>query len=151
MYIIGNPQTSCYVPIWAKVLAILKANESIGQTLPLRYPRHLETAIKVSNPDDFVRLAPEGGCNKKCNLRLSCGHSCINKCHSELLHNAVICLEPCPRSKSGCDHPCPRPCGEECEKVCRVKVPDVTLMCGYVRARLECYKTRDLTAVRCEK
>ena len=136
--------------MWAEVLAILKANENIGQTLPLRCPRHPETGIEVSTPDDFLRLAPEG-CNKKCSLRLSCGHSCINKCHSEPLHNAVICLEPCPRSKVGCDHPCPRPCGEECEQMCHVKVPNVTLLCGHIRARLECYKARDLKVVRCEK
>ena len=151
MYIIGNPQTSCHVPMWAEVLAILKANENIGQNLPLRCPRHPETAIKVSTPDDFLRLAPEGGCSKKCSLRLSCGHSCVNKCHSEPLHNAVICLEPCPRSKAGCDHPRPRPCGEECEQVCHVKVPNVTLLCGHIRARLECYKARDLKVVCCEK
>ena len=89
--------------MWAEVLAILKANENIGQTLLLRCPRRPEAAIEVSTPDDFLRLAPYGGYNKKCSLRLSCGHSCINKYHSEPLHNAVICLQPCPRSKAGCD------------------------------------------------
>ena len=91
------------------------------------------------------------GSRKKCSLRLSCGHSCTSKCHSESLHNAVICLEPCPRSKAGCDYLYPQPCGEECEQVCYVKVPNVTLLCGHVRTRLESYKARDLKVVRCEK
>ena len=151
MYIIGNSQTSRYVPIWAEVLAILKADENIGQSLPLRCTRHPDTTIEVSTPDDFSLLAPEGGCNKKCNLRLSCGHSCINKCHSEPLHNAVICLEPCRKPRPGCDHPCPRPCGQECEQQCQVKLTNITLLCGHVRARLECHKAQDLSKVRCEK
>lgn len=41
-------------------MAILKANENIGQTLPLRCPRHPDNAIEVSTQDDFLRLAPEG-------------------------------------------------------------------------------------------
>lgn len=149
MYIVGNAQTSRHVPMWAEVLSILRANNNIGRALPLRCPRHPETVIEVSTADDFSRLALEGGCNKKCNLRLSCGHSCINKCHSEPLHNAVICLEPCPKSKPGCDHSCPRPCGQECEQMCHVKLTNVLLLCGHVRARLECYKAQGLSTVRC--
>ncbi|KAI9781350.1 MAG: hypothetical protein M1816_002396 [Peltula sp. TS41687] len=151
MYIIGNAQTSRHVPMWAEVLSILEANNNIGRTLPLRCPRHPEVEIKVSAPDDFSVFAPEGGCTKKCNLRLSCGHSCVNKCHSEPLHDAVICLEPCQRSKPGCDHPCSQPCGQECEKTCQFKMANVRLLCGHVRANLECYKTQNLSKIRCER
>lgn len=132
-------------------MSILKRNNNIGQTLPLRCSRHRETVIEVSTPDDFSRFAPEGGCNKKCKIRLPCGHSCINKCHSEPLHNAVICLKPCSRSKSGCDHSCPRPCGQECDQVCHAKVTNVTLLCGHVKAHLECYKAQNLSTVCCKR
>ena len=151
MYIIGNAQTSRHVPMWAKVLSILKLNQNIGSSLPLRCSRHPETVMEVSTPDDFTKFAPEGGCNEKCNLRLSCGHSCVNRCHSDSLHSAVLCLEPCRKSKIGCDHPCPLPCGQPCEKMCNFKLANVALLCGHVRSHLECYKSQDLSKVRCDK
>ncbi|TVY42873.1 NFX1-type zinc finger-containing protein [Lachnellula subtilissima] len=59
MYIIGNSDTARPVPMWAEVLSILDNSHGIGPTLELCCPRHKETPIKVSEPDDFVRLAPE--------------------------------------------------------------------------------------------
>jgi len=99
MYIIGNAQTASSVPMWANVISILERDRKIGQNLALCCPRHKETLIEVSTPDDFTLLSPEGGCNRKCTLRLQCGHACINKCHAESLHNAVRCLERCQRIK----------------------------------------------------
>ncbi|KFY34168.1 hypothetical protein V494_06994 [Pseudogymnoascus sp. VKM F-4513 (FW-928)] len=61
MYIIGNSNTSKPVPMWAEVLSILERSNNIGRSLALCCPRHKETAIEVSVPDDFSRLAPEGG------------------------------------------------------------------------------------------
>jgi hypothetical protein len=108
MYIIGNSDTSRPVPIWAKVLSILERSNNIGLRLALCCPRHKETPIEVLVPDDFARLAPKGGCAKRCSSRLLCRHSCPNMCHSTSLHNAVRCLERCPRTKKGCEHECPR-------------------------------------------
>ncbi|TGO63802.1 hypothetical protein BELL_1063g00010 [Botrytis elliptica] len=85
MFIIGNSDTSRPVPMWAKVLSILERSNNIGPKLALCCPRHIETSIEVSVPDDFARLAPEGGCAKRCSSRLlyicraalACGHNCI--------------------------------------------------------------------------
>ncbi|TEY28370.1 hypothetical protein BOTCAL_1025g00010 [Botryotinia calthae] len=85
MFIIGNSNTSRPVPMWAKVLSILERSSNIGPKLALCCPRHKETPIEVSVPDDFARLAPEGGCAKRCSSRLlsicgaalTCGHNCI--------------------------------------------------------------------------
>ncbi|KAI4093451.1 MAG: hypothetical protein LQ344_002864 [Seirophora lacunosa] len=88
MYIIGNAHTARPVPMWEKVLTTLERDGNIGQSLALCCPRHKETPMEVSKPDDFSVFSPEGGCNRKCTSRLSCGHACINKCHSEALHNA---------------------------------------------------------------
>jgi hypothetical protein len=115
MYIIGNSDTSRPVPMWAEVLSILKRSNDIGPSLALYCPRHKETFIEVSVPDDFARLAPEGGYAKKCSSRLLCEHSCPNMCHSTSLHNAVRCLERCLRTKKDYEHKCPRPCGDLCE------------------------------------
>lgn len=45
------------------------------------------TEIQVSQPDDFARLSPEGGCQLACDCRLvNCGHRCQARCHSESMH-----------------------------------------------------------------
>jgi hypothetical protein len=74
MFIIGD--ASCYrgQPMWARVIDILEEEDNIGPALPLLCPRHPGNPIMVCVPDDFVRLSPQGGCDRKCADRLSCGH-----------------------------------------------------------------------------
>ena len=136
MYIIGNKHTARPIPMWDKVITVLEKDGNPGQTLALCCPRHKETPIEVSKPDDFSIFSPEGGCNRNCISRLSCGHACINKCHSEPLHNSVRCLERCQRIKKGCDHACPKVCGDSCDSKCQIQVPNITLTCGHVQAWL---------------
>lgn len=150
MYIIGNSNTSRPVPMWAGVLSILERSNNIGPTLALCCPRHRETPIEVSVPDDFARLAPEGGCAKRCSSRLPCGHSCPNMCHSTSLHNAVRCLERCPRTKDGCEHECPRPCGDVCESKCQVALFNITLPCGHIAKQLKCHEAQKPEEARCQ-
>lgn len=151
MYITGNAATSGHVQMWADVLGLLKADNNFGSQLHLKCPRHPDTPILVSKPDDFVVLSPEGGCNLKCDRRLPCGHACINKCHSTALHNAVLCLEDCPRSLKGCDHGCPNRCGDPCTSKCQVIVEcDVTLDCGHHRSRLPCWQSQNPSLVVCQ-
>jgi hypothetical protein len=150
MYIIGNSDTSRPVPMWAEVLSILERSNNIGTSLALCCPRHKETPIEVSAPDDFARLAPEGGCAKRCSSRLLCGHSCPNMCHSTSLHSAVRCLERCPRTKNGCEHECPRPCGDLCEPKCQVVLFNIPLPCGHVAGQLRCHEAQIPEEVRCQ-
>ncbi|KAF1994313.1 P-loop containing nucleoside triphosphate hydrolase protein [Amniculicola lignicola CBS 123094] len=149
MYIIGNSDTSRPVPMWAKVLTILERSHKIGPSLALCCARHKETPIEVSMPDDFARLAPEGGCSKRCSSRLRCGHSCPNMCHSGSLHNAVRCLERCPRTKNGCEHACPRPCGDQCELQCQVVLFNIPLPCGHIATHLKCHEAQAPEKARC--
>ena len=153
MYIIGNSQTYSGVKMWKNVLQLLQAGGNAGPSLELQCARHSETIMNVSGPDDFLRFAPEGGCTEMCAHRLPCGHKCITKCHSEALHNAVVCLEPCTRSKKGCDHPCPKPCGEPCEKKCMVELDNlkVTLSCGHSVNNLPCWQAQDKSTVVCKE
>ncbi|KGO77908.1 Zinc finger, CCCH-type [Penicillium italicum] len=76
MYIIGNSETSIHVPMWAQVVKILKQDKNIGKSLELQCPRHPDTPIAVSTPEDFPKFSPEGGCNLRCVNRLGCGHAC---------------------------------------------------------------------------
>lgn len=151
MYIIGNSETSIHVPMWAQVVKILKRNQNIGKALELQCPRHPDTPIAVSTPEDFPKFSPEGGCSLRCVNRLGCGHACAQKCHSDLLHNAVFCLERCPRPFSGCNHPCPKRCGDPCPEKCMVNVyqKNRTLPCGHLMPNLPCWQDQNISTVRC--
>lgn len=149
MYIVGNSQTASSVQMWADVVDILKENGNLGRNLALCCPRHTETPIEVHTPDDFVMFSPEGGYDLRCVSRLLCGHACINQCHSELLHNAVRCLERCRRPKSNCTHPCPRPCGDPCDPKCLHPINNVQLPCGHTHETLECFKAQAPETVSC--
>ncbi|KAF2713860.1 P-loop containing nucleoside triphosphate hydrolase protein [Pleomassaria siparia CBS 279.74] len=151
MYIIGNSRTSGGVPMWANVINILKEDDNIGTSLALCCPRHPWTPIKVSAPDDFQRFSPEGGCDLRCDRPLYCGHVCVLKCHSDLRHDNVQCLEPCGRSKRGCDHPCRKHCGDKCDQRCEEILQDVNLVlsCGHVIKDLKCWEHQAKHPIKC--
>ncbi|KAL9598762.1 MAG: hypothetical protein Q9219_004259 [cf. Caloplaca sp. 3 TL-2023] len=65
MYIFGSAFTARVVPMWAQVVEILENDGNLGPTLALCCPRHPNTPIEVSKPDDFSMWSPEGGCNQK--------------------------------------------------------------------------------------
>lgn len=150
MYIIGNTNTARPVPMWDKVVTILENHGNVGQNLELCCPRHKETPIRVSKPDDFSIFSPEGGCQIKCTSQLRCGHACPNSCHSEPLHNAVRCLRRCQRTKKGCDHACPKPCGDPCDPKCLTPIRDVALPCGHVQKSLACHQAQDPKTFKCQ-
>ena len=150
MYVIGNAHTARCIPMWDQVITILENDGNLGRTLGLCCPRHKETSIEVSEPDDFSILSPEGGCDRKCISRLRCGHACINKCHSEPLHDAVRCLERCQRVKKGCDHACPKVCGDLCDSKCQTQMSNIALPCGHVCKKLACHLAQTPEAVQCQ-
>lgn len=153
MYLIGNANTYRHVSMWAKVLDILEKNGNVGKELELQCPRHPNTPLLVSKADDFLRVAPEGGCILPCDRRLSCGHSCINRCHHENLHNAVKCLESCPRPKRGCQHPCRLVCGDPCEPRCNEYLRDlnIILACGHKISSAYCWQAQDPSTIICKQ
>ncbi|KAI1370891.1 hypothetical protein F4677DRAFT_339626 [Hypoxylon crocopeplum] len=153
MYLIGNANTYRHVDMWAKVLEILGRDGNIGKELELQCTRHPETPLLVSKADDFLRVAPEGGCILPCDRRLPCGHSCVNRCHHEVLHNAVKCLEPCPRPKKGCLHPCRLVCGDPCKPKCdeRLEGLNITLQCGHTVSSAFCWQAQNPSVIVCKE
>lgn len=151
MYIIGNSATSSHVTMWAQVIDILQRDGNFGTSLELQCPRHPDNPIAVSEADHFVQYSPEGGCDQRCVNRLKCGHACRQKCHSAILHDAVYCQEPCPKAMKGCDHSCPKLCGDTCPTKCTVNVyqADRRLSCGHLAVNLPCRKAQDLSLVTC--
>lgn len=151
MYLIGNTDTYTNVSMWQKVLDMLRASESVGNSLDLCCPRHKDTVIQVAKPDDFPRFSPEGGCRVACSWRLiDCGHMCLARCHSEAMHRVFSCPQPCQRHHQLCGHPCQKQtCGEDCGK-CLVKLKDVQLPCGHLKSDISCYQTQALASIRCD-
>ncbi|KAK0755515.1 hypothetical protein N5P37_011917, partial [Trichoderma harzianum] len=152
MYIIGNSDTYYNVPMWQEVIDMLTTNGRLGTSLELQCDRHPDTPIRVSQPDHFTLFSPESGCNLPCDKRLHCGHSCTGRCHSDILHNVVFCHEPCPRPQKGCDHACPRRCGDVCPPRCSVQINniDLVLPCGHRLSSATCWETQNPASVRCK-
>ncbi|KAH6677816.1 hypothetical protein F5X68DRAFT_245533 [Plectosphaerella plurivora] len=152
MYLVGNASTFATVPMWADVLRLLQADGNFGTELQLQCPRHQSTDICVQTPEDFLIKAPDGGCTLRCERRLGCGHACTGPCHADTLHQAVKCLEPCARFKDGCDHTCPRVCGEPCEDRCNRMVDGlkIVLGCGHEVSSAPCWQAQDPSKMRCK-
>ncbi|KAJ4367471.1 hypothetical protein N0V83_007054 [Neocucurbitaria cava] len=151
MYLIGNTETYASVSMWRKVIDMIRASDSVGESLGLCCPKHPEKIIEVQQPDDFIQLSPEGGCQEACTERLiDCGHQCQARCHSTAMHNVFRCEKPCQRRHHHCDHPCQKAtCGEDCGK-CMIKINNVQLPCGHMKDDVLCYKTLDIASIKCE-
>ena len=150
LYLIGNTDTYLNQTMWASVHGMLQATDSVGKALSLCCPRHIDTEIQVSQPDDFARLSPEGGCQLACDRRLaSCGHRCQARCHSESMHQVFSCPQPCRRLHSPCKHDCQKQtCGEDCGQ-CLISVDSVQLPCGHLKDSVHCYLTQDIGKTKC--
>jgi hypothetical protein len=153
MYIFGNMKTTENVPMWHDVMEIFRRDENTGNALELCCPRHQDTPMFVKSPSDFVRLSPEAGCDLLCEKQLQCGHACVAKCHSDMLHEAVFCMKPCTKLKKGCQHLCPKPCGDKCDPRCTVPIKslNIKLVCGHVKTTLACYEHQDPSLVVCKQ
>ncbi|KAK3317593.1 hypothetical protein B0T19DRAFT_294577 [Cercophora scortea] len=149
MYLIGNTSTYLHVDMWRDVHQQLTEMDAVGEAIALCCPRHPDTRIDCSKPQDFEQQSPEGGCNLPCDKRLEpCGHRCQTKCHSDVLHAAFACPQPCPRIRTTCNHQCPRLCSESCGN-CQVLVNDVQLPCDHVKDRVPCHMTRTPSLIQC--
>lgn len=151
LYLIGNTDTYLSQNMWASVHGMLQATESVGKALELCCPRHIDTKIVVSQPDDFARLSPEGGCQLACDRRLAnCGHRCQARCHSESMHQVFSCPQPCRRLHDPCKHNCQKQtCGENCGP-CLISIDNVLLPCGHSKDRVSCHLTQDIGKIECK-
>jgi hypothetical protein len=69
MYIIGNSQCIGTDNIWFRIMSTLKALECLGP-LPLACQNHPKNIALISEPADFVKKAPKGGCHEPCRWKL---------------------------------------------------------------------------------
>ncbi len=146
-YCIGNfKMLRENVPIWEQIVSDVEQSGCVGEALPLHCNSHPDTKFCAQSPEDFVKNAPHGGCNRDCEFRLPCGHTCAQKCHiTDPAHTDYLCKKPCVH-KCPEGHPCPRPCHKECMP-CKVKVNRQMPECGHLQL-MDCHKRPEM--VNCE-
>ena len=148
-YCIGNfDLLSKHSEMWSKIVADLKASDSIGNALPLVCETHKDE-VAAETAEDFSDKVPNGGCQRRCEVRLRCGHACKLLCHpGDPKHEKYVCGEPCGRNIEGCTHTCPNRCSEPCEMQCKVLVEKALPICGHI-TQVECFT--DLNRIPCKQ
>ncbi|XP_017480047.1 PREDICTED: NFX1-type zinc finger-containing protein 1-like isoform X1 [Rhagoletis zephyria] len=139
MYIMGNIHNlEMKNTIWPKIKKVLDEENAIGNALELRCEVHHDQITLIRDVNDFLKC-PEGGCLKKCELALACGHTCTSVCHIlDREHLEYRCKESCIKS-CPYDHPCPLKCWEDCQP-CKVMVKR-ELKCGHI-VDMQCFADR---------
>ncbi|KAI1765658.1 P-loop containing nucleoside triphosphate hydrolase protein [Hypoxylon sp. FL1150] len=119
-YIFGNMINLAHASnaswlMWGRVQQVLEKQGRYGgdSRLPITCQNHHKTTW-MSHPEDWTNC--HGGCDKKCEGKLSCGHACGRQCHW-VKHEKLICREACERILP-CSHRCQRVCGEKCVCSC---------------------------------
>ncbi|THY95297.1 hypothetical protein D6C92_04467 [Aureobasidium pullulans] len=115
MFIIGNSATTQHIPMWIEVLQLLQMNGNFGDALELACPRHIADDMRVTEPDDFIRLAPDGGSL------------------SSLRRADLLIIVPSQRCPSIDGAPCPgeKFCQECCSEEVKSRVVDLIMMSTY--------------------
>ncbi|GFS40184.1 NFX1-type zinc finger-containing protein 1 [Nephila pilipes] len=116
--------------LWKNIIHTLEQNNAVGASLQLLCQNHPGVSSVVENDADFDSV-PEGGCSRKCEYRLLCGHVCALMCHPyDPKHEEIRCLKPCTKSCSE-GHLCKKKCYKDCGP-CTVLVPKTIEPCGHV-------------------
>ncbi|XP_054286638.1 NFX1-type zinc finger-containing protein 1-like [Macrosteles quadrilineatus] len=115
LYIIGN--MDCLAEnsqIWPQVRDRLMEHNAIGESLSVYCENHRETKSLVKDGAMFQQM-PQGGCSRKCEVNLGCGHKCKYHCHprDQEHRGRYMCPAPCERTCK-LQHPCRKPCGKDC-------------------------------------
>lgn len=146
MFILGNAATlersAAGKAVWGTILAMLGDNVMRG--LPSVCQLHPEDEpVLLKSCDDFAMIRPNGGCNRPCRFRLSCGHVCPQMCHpmdQSHRYAQTVCCEPCRRCPPNCPrgHQCTKRCKDDCGS-CLVRVGPTALSCGHEAENPFCY------------
>ncbi|KAM0718692.1 hypothetical protein Q7P37_005763 [Cladosporium fusiforme] len=119
-YLFGNGMLLYKSKTWEKVIKIIAGNKQkaarptiqpcrLAESLPVRCVKH-NRLTEIKDASDWEGIS--GGCSKKCNDFLPCGHLCPLTCHP-FNHSGVLCHQQCDRVLD-CGHKCKALCGEAC-------------------------------------
>lgn len=144
LYVLGNSQTLAQnSQEWKKIITKIETTHIkgkkinlLGKCLPLYCQNHPEIKLLAALPKDFQK-APEGGCERKCEMRLDCGHVCRLHCHPyDRDHEEYECRNTC-YLRCPEDHACRKACHFPKSCNCSV-IMNRHLECGHF-AKLECH------------
>ena len=77
--------------LWPKVFDIMDQNRYIFPGFPIQCQQH-KTNLLINDPSQFKLKSRDGGCDKKCIVKLNCGHTCPKSCHIDD-HSTIKCTE----------------------------------------------------------
>ncbi|THX40211.1 hypothetical protein D6D10_03674 [Aureobasidium pullulans] len=132
MFIIGNSATTQHIPMWTEVLQLLQMNGNFGDALELACPRHIADDMRVTEPDDFIRLAPDGGSLRSPMQSLELSFDLLSAL-SSLRRADLLIIVPSQRCPSIDGAPCPgeKFCQECCSEEVKSRVVDLIMMSTY--------------------
>lgn len=139
--------------VWMPILDMLESEGRLRTGLPTTCQLHPDDEpVELSIPDHFRTIRPNGGCNRPCRCRLSCGHVCPMMCHPidrDHRNAQKMCCEPCKRFPPECPkgHTCPKLCKDPCGPCC-APVGPVSLNCGHTAERARCHDVRSPSALK---
>ncbi|KAE8575514.1 hypothetical protein XENTR_v10003856 [Xenopus tropicalis] len=132
LFCIGNMGMLGKVNLWSCINLTLRQRNQIGDCLMLCCQNHPDVRTPVRTADDFKKV-PEGGCTKKCEFRLDCGHVCTRVCHPyDPEHKEYQCNKPCQKILCEEGHRCKKTCFKPCGP-CMELVPKNMPLCGHVQ------------------
>jgi hypothetical protein len=152
MYLIGNSElmSDKSKDMWAPVIDILRKRKQVDFGIPIVCNQHPDYKNIITEPEQFLKVSPDGGCYRPCRTLLPCGHACIYKCHSDdPEHIGINCPAPCPKSHPECNHRCPKRCFEDCGK-CNTLIGDIVLPgCGHELKNAKCWQNKSKETLEC--
>ncbi|OJI99392.1 hypothetical protein ASPVEDRAFT_81003 [Aspergillus versicolor CBS 583.65] len=99
--------------VWKPFINQLQENGHLYDGLPVKCEQHPQRTAVLGTSNDFDTLCPDGGCDRPCGTKLSCGlHDCPHKCHQLSDHSKMDCHKvvdwTCTRN-----HKLTRPCSQQ--------------------------------------
>ncbi|MCO5562178.1 hypothetical protein L7F22_015804 [Adiantum nelumboides] len=147
LFMFGNGELLCQKSeLWKGVVKELQQSSGYGDALVLTCQNHPDRETRIQKPSDFTSV-PDGGCEKACELQLSCGHACPKCCHPGG-HEKIVCPKRCPRQHPLCSHHCQSLCHgfDDCPPCFEPVVKELP-RCGHL-ARVSCSTSID--SVNCQ-
>jgi hypothetical protein len=156
MFIVGSSRTLLKSPAgqntWSTLFDMMSKSGQIKKGLPTVCRLHPDDGpVVLYSKRDFRSIRPNGGCDRPCTFRLSCGHACPQMCHPvDRDHSfaALKCTQPCRRIAPQCSHqhPCRKLCRQECGR-CQTPMGPILLTCGHVNQDITCHDARSPEAI----
>ncbi|KAI7268033.1 hypothetical protein KC345_g7737 [Hortaea werneckii] len=98
LILIGSLETFMARPkgaaTWKPLSDTLASNGDTHDGLPVSCSQHPDWQRVMTEPSDFKKHCPDGGCSEPCGIDLACKiHKCPQKCHKAIDHSKLKCKQ----------------------------------------------------------